>query len=175
MSEPILDARSFWELLDRRVNATPDTPALLDADDRRLSFAELRDRAERAAAGFAAMGIGEGTPVTWELPTRIETVVASLGLSRLGAVQNPIIQIYRDREVGFCIRQTGAEFVLVPGTWGGYDYVEMVERVSAGLDTPPQVITAYDSLPDGDPTTQPPPAPPPGARPSSPKRWIKKN
>jgi hypothetical protein len=50
-----------------------------------------------------------GHPVTWQLPTRIETVVASFALSRLGAVQNPIIQIYREREVGFCIRQTGAE------------------------------------------------------------------
>ena len=97
MSEPITDARTFWELLERRVDATPDRPMLIDGADRRLTFAQFKERAERTAAGFAAMGIGEGTPVTWELPTRIETVLASFALSRLGAVQNPIIQIYRDR------------------------------------------------------------------------------
>ncbi len=115
MSNPIYDARTFWDLLERRVAATPGRNMLLDTGGRALTFADVKERAERAAAGFGAMGVGEGTPVTWVLPTRIETVVASLALSRLGAVQNPILHIYRDREVGFCIRQTEAELVLVPG------------------------------------------------------------
>ena len=72
--------------------------------------------------GLLAMGVTEGTPVTWVLPTRIETVLTSFALSRLGAVQNPIIHIYRRREVEFCIRQTRAALVLHPGVWSGYDY-----------------------------------------------------
>ena len=156
-AEIIDDALSFWELLTRRVDRTPDRVMLIDADGRRLSFSAVRDRAERAAAGFAAMGIGQGTPVTWVLPTRIETVVAALALSRLGAIQNPIIQIYRDREVGFCLRQTGAEVVLVPGVWNDYDYPAMIERVTADRDAPPRLVTVYDTLPDGDPATLPAP------------------
>ena len=49
MSEPILDARTFWELLDRRASATPDGVALLDAADRSMTWGELRDRAEHVA------------------------------------------------------------------------------------------------------------------------------
>jgi acyl-CoA synthetase (AMP-forming)/AMP-acid ligase II len=172
VAEPLYDARTFWELLDRRANATPDAPMLIDPADRRLTFAEFRARAERVAAGFQAMGVREGTPVTWQLPTRIETVVASFALSRLGAVQNPIIQIYREREVGFAIRQTGAELVLVPGTWRGFDYVEMVNAVSAGLDKKPQVLVAYDTLPEGDPATLPPPPVAPASADDDPIRWI---
>ena len=159
MSEPIYDARTFWELLERRVADSPNRLMLIDADDRTMTFAEVRDRAERVAAGFAALGVEEGTPVTWVLPTRMETIVASMALSRLGAVQNPIIHIYRDREVGFCIRQTGAEMVLVPGEWGGFDYTAMVERVTADLDAPPAILEAYADLPEGDPATLPPVAP----------------
>ena len=83
---------------------------LLDERDRRVTFAGCLAWSERVAAGLAALGVGEGTPFSWQLPTRIDTVVLSVALSRLGAVQNPIIAIYREREVGVVLRQTGAEF-----------------------------------------------------------------
>jgi len=170
MSAPIYDAHTFWELLERRVADSGDRPMLIDDADRTLTFAEVRDRAERAAAGFADFGVGEGTPVTWVLPTRIETIVVSLALSRLGAVQNPIIHIYREREVGFCIRQTTAEMVLVPGEWNGFDYTAMVEAATAGLDEPPKILEAYHDLPDGDPDTLDPVSAPPTG--DDPIRWI---
>ncbi len=168
MNEPIYDARTFWELLEHRVEATPDRMMLVDEADRSLTFAQFKDRAERVAAGLHEMGVAEGTPVTWELPTRVETVVLSFALSRLGAVQNPIIHIYRHREVGYCIRQTGAELVVHPGVWGGFDYGAMVEEVSQGLDRPPRSLVGYDALPEGDPATLPP-APDPDA---GTVRWL---
>ena len=171
-AQPFYDARTFWELLDRRADATPDHTMLIDAADRRVTFGEFRAWVERVAAGLHAMGVSEGTPVTWQLPTRIETVVASFALSRLGAVQNPIIQIYREREVGFAIRQTGAELVLVPGTWRGFDYVAMIESIAAGLDRAPQILVAYDTLPEGDPSTLPPPPVAPDDPADAPIRWI---
>ncbi len=168
MTGALFDADTMWGLLEQRAAATPDAPMLLDDADRRLSFAEFKARAERVAAGLSAMGVGEGTPVTWQLPTRIETVVASMALSRLGAVQNPIIPIYREREVGFALRQTAAALFLVPGTWRGFDYAAMGETIARGMDAPPQVLVTYDSLPEGDPASLPPA--PSGA--GDPIRWI---
>ena len=156
MSEPIYDARTFWELLQRRVAATPDRMMLVDEAGRSLTFAEFKDQAERVAAGLVALGVGDGTPVTWVLPTRIETVLMSFALSRLGAVQNPIIHIYRKREVEFCIRQTRAELVVHPGVWGGYDYGAMVSEIVAGLDHDARMLSGYETLLEGDPTTLPP-------------------
>ncbi len=54
-----------------------------------MTYREYRDAAERAAAGLAELGVGEGTPVSWALPTWIESLVLVGALSRLGAVQNP--------------------------------------------------------------------------------------
>src|SRR5580704_14070430 len=140
----------MWGLLEQRAAASPDAPMLLDDADRRLTFAEFKARAERVAAGLAAMGVGEGTPVSWQLPTRTETVVASMALSRLGAVQNPIIPIYREREVGFVLRQSQAEHFLVPGPWKGYDYEAMAAKLAPGLDAPLTITVTYDHLPEGD-------------------------
>ena len=163
--EPIYDARTFWELLQRRVEISGDRTMLIDETDRTVTFVELTDRAEQVAAGLHALGVGESTPVTWILPTRIETIVVSFALCRLGAVQNPIIHIYRHREVRFCIAETGARLVIHPGTWGGFDYGAMIDEVTADLDPRPETLVGYDTLPTGDPATLPPPRPDPAATP----------
>ncbi|MFF7298342.1 AMP-binding protein [Streptomyces sp. NPDC008265] len=150
-------SRTLWELVARRAALTPDTTVLLEAAedpaaDRRLTFRALHDRAERVAAGLHDMGVRPGTVVAWQLPTRIETVLLSIALARLGAVQTPVIPFYRDREVGFALRESKAEFFATPGVWRGHDYPAMARRLGArGL------FDAYEDLPDGDPGTLPPP------------------
>jgi acyl-CoA synthetase (AMP-forming)/AMP-acid ligase II len=146
-------SRTLWELVVRRADLTPDRPVLLQ-DDRALSFGELRDRAERVAAGLYGMGVRPGTVVAWQLPTRIETALLSFALARLGAVQTPVIPFYRDREVGFALRESKAEYFAVPGVWRGFDYGEMARRLGAK-----GIFEAYDGtqLPDGDPVLLPAP------------------
>ncbi|CCK29352.1 AMP-dependent ligase/synthetase [Streptomyces davaonensis JCM 4913] len=144
-------ARTLWDLLARRAARTPDRPVLLQ-EDRSLSFGELRARAERVAAGLFDLGVRPGTVVAWQLPTRIETVLLSFALARLGAVQSPVIPFYRDREVGFALRESKAEYFAVPGTWRGFDHTEMARRLGAK-----GVFEAYDRLPDGDPAVLPEP------------------
>ncbi|WP_329540854.1 class I adenylate-forming enzyme family protein [Streptomyces sp. NBC_01358] len=147
---------TFWELIERRAALTPERPFLIQ-DDRTLTFGELRTRAERVAAGLYAVGVRPGTVVAWQLPTRLETALLSFALARIGAVQTPVIPFYRDREVGFALRESKAEFFAVPGTWRGFDHTAMAARLSADLPHPPQVFEAYDTLPDGDPSVLPPP------------------
>jgi acyl-CoA synthetase (AMP-forming)/AMP-acid ligase II len=169
MTDGIWGTRTFTELLARRAVATPDAPMLYDERDRRITFGAVAAWVDRVAAGLHDLGVREGTPVAWQLPTRAETVILSLALSRLGAVQSPIIALYRDREVGFVIRQSRAEFVFVPGTWRGFDYPAMIQRLT--LDHQPQVVVTGDEMPEGDPATLP--SPPPGVdREDAPVRWV---
>ncbi|MDH6628965.1 cyclohexanecarboxylate-CoA ligase [Streptomyces sp. LBL] len=144
-------SRTLWDLVARRADLTPDRPALLQ-DDRSLSFGELRDGAERVAAGLYDMGVRPGTVVAWQLPTRIETALLSFALARLSAVQSPVIPFYRDREVGFALRESKAEYFAVPGEWRGFDHTEMARRLGAK-----GIFEAYDVLPDGDPSVLPAP------------------
>ncbi|MFF7312744.1 AMP-binding protein [Streptomyces sp. NPDC008137] len=144
-------SRTLWELVTRRAALTPDRPLFLEAG-RELTFGALRARAERVAAGLYGMGVRPGTVVAWQLPTRIETALLSFALARLGAVQTPVIPFYRDREVGFALRESRAEFFAVPGVWRGFDHGEMARRLGAK-----GVFEAYGDLPDGDPSVLPPP------------------
>ncbi|GAA3378433.1 class I adenylate-forming enzyme family protein [Streptomyces racemochromogenes] len=173
---------TLWELIARRAALTPAATVLIQAADhpaaeqgaagqpaadreaadhpaadhpaadRTLTFGALRDRAERVAAGLYGMGVRPGTVVAWQLPTRIETVLLSAALARLGAVQSPVIPFYRDREVGFALRESKAEFFAVPGSWRGFDHTAMAHRLGAR-----GVFEAYADLPDGDPAVLPPP------------------
>ncbi|MEU8892200.1 AMP-binding protein [Streptomyces sp. NPDC048442] len=160
------ESRTLWELVDRRADLTPGLPVLLQ-EGRTLTFGELRTRSERVAAGLYELGVRAGCVVAWQLPTRIETVLLSLALARLGAVQTPVIPFYRDREVGFALRESKADYFAVPGEWRGFDHTAMAHRLALELPRPVLVLHACEDLPDGDPALLPP-APTDGTS----VRWI---
>jgi acyl-CoA synthetase (AMP-forming)/AMP-acid ligase II len=157
-NEILTGAQTMWELVARRADATPDHPMLIASDGESLTFGAFRDRVERVAAGLLDMGLHAGSVVSWQLPTRIDTVVLSLAMSRLGVVQNPIIHLYREREVGFAVRQTGASLLVIPATWRDIDFEAMAARAVADAPSPPEILVIDDGrgLPEGDPTGLPP-------------------
>jgi acyl-CoA synthetase (AMP-forming)/AMP-acid ligase II len=170
-SDVIIGARTLWDLTDRRANASPDHPMLISADDQVVTFGQFRDLAARVAAGLLDRGVFPGSVVSWQLPTRPDTVVLSMALSRLGVVQNPIIHLYREREVGFALRQTGASHFLIPRLWRDVDFPAIAERALADALSPPEILVIDDGLPEGDPAMLPPP-PEPSAPEDAPIRWI---
>ncbi len=154
----MLEAGSLWELAERRAALTPDDPAAIDELGESWSFGRLKREAERIAAALQAVGVGEGTAVSWQLPTWLESMALVLALSRLGAVQNPIIPIYRDREVGFIVQQAGSNLLIVPPVFRGFDHESMARQIasdSEGLE----VLVADRSLPRADPSALPSPEP----------------
>jgi cyclohexanecarboxylate-CoA ligase len=167
----VLDAPNLWELLQRRVEATPDAVMAIDQDGRQLTFAEYAAAAERAAAGFARLGIAEGDVVSWQLPTWLESLTLVAALSRVGAIQNPMLPIYRQKEVGFICRQAQSKLLVVPGTWRGFDYEEMARDIASGQPGL-EILRADRALPQGDPTTLPPPPAAPADPADLPIRWY---
>ncbi len=149
---PLIDSSSLWGLVEARAAETPDALFAVDEDDRSLSFVEYRDATLRCAAGLAGRGIGRETRVSWQLPTTFEALVLVAGLSRLGAVQNPILPIYREREVGFVTRQSEAALLVVPTGFRGFEFGAMADTIAAG-QAGLEVLRVDDSLPEGDPTS----------------------
>ncbi|MBB83752.1 MAG: cyclohexanecarboxylate-CoA ligase [Deltaproteobacteria bacterium] len=166
----MLEARTFWSLVEKRAQETPNALIMVDETEREVTFAGLRDQAERIAAGLHAQGIGPGDAVSWVLPSRIDTVLLVCALARLSVVQNPCLPIYRERELGFVTKQTGARLLVHPGTFRGVDYAVMAEALQAdhpGLE----MLDLSAGLPDGDPATLPP-APAETTPEDAPVRWI---
>ena len=169
-SETLTGARTMWELVDRRAAASPDHPMLIAEDGETLTFGH----SATGPSGWppaCSEWASEGSVVSWQLPTRIDSVVLSIALARLGAVQNPIIHLYREREVGFALRQTGASLFVIPGTWRDTDFAALAERALPRAPTRPTVLNIDDGLPEGDPAVLPPPPPGTTAE-DAPIRWI---
>ncbi|MFZ0665681.1 MAG: AMP-binding protein [Acidimicrobiales bacterium] len=177
-----LGAPTLWELIERRAKATPGALMAIDENGRSLTFGEYRNRCVSAAAGLHDQyGVSEGTAVSWELPTWLESLVLVGALARLSARQNPIIPIYREREVGFVVKQTGAKLLVVPSTWRGFDYEAMANTIAeaiaddagdAGREDRMKVLVADHSLPEGDPANLPPPPTIPAEASDAPVRWV---
>ncbi|HVV35958.1 MAG TPA: AMP-binding protein [Acidimicrobiales bacterium] len=147
----MIEATSLVDLIAKRAHATPNATMLVDQDERTLTFAEYFEDVERAAAGLEAHGIAEGDVVSWQLPTWIESFVLVGALARVGAVQNPILPIYRQREVGFVCRQAKTKLLIVPTEWRGFDFFAMANEI-AGEINGLAVLTADKELPGADPS-----------------------
>ena len=151
-----IENNDLWNLVKNRSELSPDMEMLIDEQGRRVTFLEYKVAAEEMAAGFYQLGMRKGDVVTWELPTWIETVVLAAALSRLGVIQNPIIAIYREREVAFCVRQSQASLLVTPKVYREFDFGEMGETISASIDKLSSLSVEQNRFPSADPSTLPP-------------------
>ncbi len=151
----MLLGRTLWELMEKRVDATPDSLMAVDEDMRTITFAEYWAEAELAAAGLAAAGVQQGDVVSWQLPSWIESLVLVAALSRLGVVQNPILPMYRERELDFITAQAGTSLLVVPSEYRGFDHEALATDV-ARRNGSMRVLVSDRALPQGDTAALPP-------------------
>ena len=97
--------RTVDSMLSDAAQRWPDRVGVLDADTapgspQRLSFAQLDERAEHAAAGLAELGIAAGDRVLLQLPNGCEFAVALFALLRAGAIPVMCLPGHRAAELG---------------------------------------------------------------------------
>src|SRR5258708_7375133 len=81
--------RTIPQVLDRIADQFSDHDALV-TDDRRLTFAELRDEVRRAAAAMIDLGVNSGDRVAIWSPNTWHWVVACLATTYAGGVLVPL-------------------------------------------------------------------------------------
>lgn len=149
-----MTAAGYWpnqvltDHLDRVAEATPDKLAFKDSR-RTITYAQLRSDVDRAALGLLELGVRPGDVVSHQLPNWIEFLVVHLACVRIGAISNPLIPIYREREVGFMVRLAESKVVVVPREFRGFDYPAMVERLDLPSVEHVLVVDAGEGLADG--------------------------
>jgi len=97
------------------------------------SYRELFSRAGHVASSLQALGITKGDVVSWILPNQVEASIIHHAITRLGAVSNPIVPIYRHREVGYILRQSESALVIAPRFYRNFDYAEMLSELKSEL------------------------------------------
>ncbi|HEY2302227.1 MAG TPA: AMP-binding protein [Acidimicrobiales bacterium] len=146
----VFRGRTSGSFLDECVQAVPDEEALIEGSHR-LTYAQLGAASATMAAGLSRLGAGPGDVVTMQLPNWWEASVVYQALCRLGCVVNPVVPIYRQRELGFIIEQATPRAIVIPHRFRGFDYVAMVDQLLAGAGDRPAVVVvrAEGELPEG--------------------------
>lgn len=108
---PALTACSLWELFDRRRIAEPNR-VFLHADGRAWTAAEVGERVDRAAAAFAATGIGQGDRVGLLLENGVDFVSSFFGVARLGAVAVTVNTALRGETLEYILSHAEVRLVV---------------------------------------------------------------
>lgn len=110
----------------------------------RGTVGDVHEMALRTAAGFAEMGVGAGDVVSLQLPNWVEAAAAFWGLAMLGAVSVPIVHFYGSKEVGFILRESGAQVHVTADHFGRNDYVDWLAAATSGAPALREVVVVGD-------------------------------
>ena len=131
--------RVITDYLDEWAERTPDKLAFIDSR-REITYGQLRAEVDRCALGLLELGIEPGDVVSFQLPNWIEWVVLHYACTRIGAISNPLIPIYREREMAFMVGLAGAKLIVVPREFRGFDHVALVESLKGDWDNLEHVL-----------------------------------
>jgi cyclohexanecarboxylate-CoA ligase len=117
----------------RHARRAPDGLAAVAVDaagrDSTLTWAELWARSGRAATTLLSFGVQAGDAVAYQLPNRLEFLTLTLGALRIGAICEPLMPIFRERELRFMLAESAAPVLVVPRRFRGYDHGEMAHEL----------------------------------------------
>jgi mycobactin salicyl-AMP ligase len=169
--------RSLDTILADAAQRWPNKIAVLDAladPGDGLTFAELDEAANRAAAALPGLGIAPGDRVLLQLPNGSQFAVALFGLLRAGATPVMCLPGHRAAELGHFATVSQATGLVIADTANGFDYRAMARSLVADhpglkhilVDGEPEEFISWRQLRDsaaagiGSPTRQTDPSSP---------------
>lgn len=150
----ILNPTVIADLIRRQASDQPDRTGLI-FEGRRFSYAQMNERANRAAQAFLSLGVGRGDRIAW-LARNVATFWdAIFGAAKIGAVMTPInwrlapsevAQILADAQPALLIGERA--FIDAIAAEGGLPDVQTLTLESGGED-------CFDALLDGQAAAEP--------------------
>lgn len=145
--------RTVLDDLERNVARNPDKPALVGYNSTRgtrvsLTSRELAERVNAVAGLLVSLGVRKGDVVAYQLPNWWQFAAIHLAALGIGAITNPIMPIFRQRELAFMLNHGEAKVVFIPKDYRGFDYEEMFAGMTRDIPTVRQVIVVDGAGPN---------------------------
>jgi len=125
-------------ILDRAAERFGDSEGLVDGD-LRLSFSELVDEIDRAAAALVASGVEPGDRIAIWAQNIAEWVFVAEGAHRCGAVVVPLNTRFKGDEAAYILRTAGARMLFTVTDFLDTNYVELL-RTSDDIPTLAEIV-----------------------------------
>ncbi|USK60970.1 AMP-binding protein [Peribacillus asahii] len=140
--------RTILDYLNEAIANHPDKVAIIDKKSR-YTYREVGKLVDRVALGLLKIGLGKGDVISIQLPNWNEFVILHYAATRIGAITNPLIPIYRDREIGYMVGMVESKMIVVPDKFRGFDYPAMIERLSHQWPAMEHVYVQGENIPSG--------------------------
>ncbi len=137
--------RTLNDDLDACLTECPERLALTavrveSGEVRRFTYREMGLMADRIAVGLTKLGVGRNDVVAMQLPNWWQFTLTALACARIGAVINPLMHIFRERELSFMLAHGEARVVIVPKIFRGFDHEQMLEGLRPSLPALKHVV-----------------------------------
>jgi 2,3-dihydroxybenzoate-AMP ligase len=119
---------TFGDILDRAAERYPDKAAFIDTTHR-LTYAQTRDLANKAAIALIDMGLSPTDRVLLQLPNWNEFAVVFFSIQKAGAIDTLLIDRYRPYEIGHLSRLSEATTWIVAEKYQKIDYLPIIDEV----------------------------------------------
>lgn len=128
------------ERFARLVEADADALILIDGH-RRLTRAMLWRQARGVAAALCSLGVEAGDVVSFQLPNWSEAAAIDLGAAMCGAIVNPIVPIYKEKELAHILNDCRARVIFVPEVFRNVRHAAMIEAMRGELPWLEHMVT----------------------------------
>ncbi|UJL45489.1 AMP-binding protein [Virgibacillus sp. NKC19-16] len=146
--EDLWPNKTILDYLNRAIEKNPDKDAIIDKKSR-YTYKELGQLVDRVALGLLEYGLGKGDVISIQLPNWNEFIILHYAATRIGAITNPLIPIYRDREISYMVKIAESKMIVIPDSFKGFDYPDMVQRIQEQWDNMEHVFVMGDRVPEG--------------------------
>ncbi len=124
--------------MERWAAEQPDAVAITGINSMRgrtesISFGQLHRMARRIAIGLADLGVQKGEVISFQMPNWWEFAALHLACLHIGAISNPVMPIFRQRELSFMLDYAESKVFIAPKTFRGFDHQAMVEEFRSKL------------------------------------------
>jgi 2,3-dihydroxybenzoate-AMP ligase len=121
---------TFGDILDRAAERYPDKAAFIDRTHR-LTYAQTRDLANKAAIALINLGLSPTDRVLLQLPNWSEFAVVFFGIQKAGAIDTLLIDRYRPYEIIHLSRLSEATTWIVAEKYQKINYLPIIAEVLA--------------------------------------------
>lgn len=139
-----MNAKAIWpkglllDRVERSVETQPDRVAVTGMNSMRgrvetVSYAQLWRYARRIAVGLADLGVGKGEVVSYQLPNWWEFAALHLACLHIGAITNPVMPIFRQRELSFMLDYAESKIFFAPKIFRNFDHQAMIKELRPSL------------------------------------------
>ncbi|MGE7607133.1 AMP-binding protein [Peribacillus frigoritolerans] len=140
--------RTILDYLNDAIVKHPDKIAIIDKKSS-FTYKQLGKLVDRIALGLLHIGLGKGDVVSFQLPNWNEFIILHYAVTRIGAISNPLIPIYRDREIGYMVGMAESKMIVVPDYFRGFYYPDMIERLSHQWPSMKHIYVIGENAPNG--------------------------